>query len=185
MRRILFTFIVTIILFSLPKAVQAEEIAGRSATMAYNTTDAALKQKDLFIKKMAIKRVLEKYDSPLARSVNAFMDSCVQYDLNCYLLPSITGLESTFGKFIYPDSYNGFGWDGGYMKFASWEAGINIVAQGLRQNYIGKGAKSVYQIGFLYSESPTWALRVQYFMNQFVVEEQNLQLLLDQKTVQL
>ncbi len=175
------------IVFFLPLTfpVRAAETAGSSATMAYNIYSHNNNQTKLFVEKMAIKRVLERYDSPLVDSVNAFVDSCVQYDLNCYLLPSISGLESTFGKYTYPGSYNGFGWDGGYMKFASWEVGIKTVAQGLRQNYMDKGAQTIEQIAPIYSESATWAPRVQYFMNQFSAEEQNLRLLFDPKTVQL
>lgn len=171
-------------LLLLAPAVHAENIAGNSATIAYNTVNQN-NTEYYFIKRLAIKRILEKYHSPLLDSTDSFIQACMEHDLDCYLLPSISGLESTFGQFVASNSHNPFGWDGGYMRFDSWDKGINTVAQGLKQNYINKGATTLAQIGRIYSESPTWTPRVQFFMNQFTAEEQNLQLILGEKQVQL
>jgi len=150
----------------------AQLIADSSANISYNNEIGL--HNSLFVKKLAMKRILEKYNSPLKDEVDSFISACQKYDLDCFLLPSISGLESTFGKFILPASHNPFGWGGGYIMFGNWGEGIEAVAKGLRNNYINKGALDIYQIGRIYSESPTWSPRILYFMNEFNKEEQNI-----------
>lgn len=165
-------------------AVSAANIAGQSAVVSYNLTQVP-RQAIYFRKKLAIKKVLEKYHSPIQGSIDDFMASCTTYELDCYLLPSITGLESSFGRFTYPNSNNGFGWGGGYIMFSSWSEAISTVAKSLRQNYIDKGADTVDKIGPIYAESLTWSQRVNSFMNEFRQEEQNLNLYLKPNQVEL
>lgn len=184
MKKIIGTAFFLIILLILSNPVYADKIAGNSAVIAYNT-NLANRGSSIFLKKLAIRRVLEKYDAPLADESDSFINTCQRYDLDCYLLPSIAGLESTFGRFIYPYSYNPFGWARGYMMFKSWAEGIETVGRGLRKNYLDKGALSVSEIGPIYSESPTWSTRVQYFINEFHREETKLQLYLNQEPVEL
>lgn len=162
----------------------AQKIAGNSAVITYNII-AEEKEKSFFLKKLAIKRVLDKYNAPLSEGTDEFIKTCKKYDLDCYLLPAISGLESTFGRFIYPNSYNPFGWGRGYIIFNSWEEGIDAVGNGLRNGYLNRGALSLSEIGPIYSESPTWAIRVQYFINEFQMEEAKLQLYLNENTVEL
>jgi hypothetical protein len=165
----------------------AENIAGNSAFLA---TDSLMAKRGLDRSqnermKIAIDNVLKKYQSPMITESDAFITACQKYQLNCYLLPSIAGLESTFGRFIYPDSFNAFGWGRGYMKFNNWEDAIDTVAKGLKKDYVGRGAESINEIGPIYSESPTWAIRVSWFMSQFEKEEQKLSLLSTDFPVQL
>ena len=155
-----------------PTNIMAQLIADSSANISYNNEIGL--HNSLFVKKLAMKRILEKYNSPLKDEVDSFISACQKYDLDCFLLPSISGLESTFGKFILPASHNPFGWGGGYIMFGNWGEGIEAVAKGLRNNYINKGALDIYQIGRIYSESPTWSPRILYFMNEFNKEEQNI-----------
>lgn len=167
--------------------VKAEVIAGASAPLSYrsyiNDRDIELqKEKRL---EMVIESVLNRYNSPLAGEGESFVKACIKYKIDCYLLPSIAGLESTFGKFIWPNSFNPFGWGRGYMMFDTWSEGIETVAKGLNKGYLSKGAKSVEQIGPIYSESPTWAVRVNFFIKQFEKEEQKLTLLSNEFAVQL
>ncbi|KKQ01415.1 MAG: hypothetical protein US11_C0009G0027 [Candidatus Roizmanbacteria bacterium GW2011_GWA2_36_23] len=89
----------------------AQLIADSSANISYNNEIGL--HNSLFVKKLAMKRILEKYNSPLKDEVDSFISACQKYDLDCFLLPSISGLESTFGKFILPASHNPFGWGGG------------------------------------------------------------------------
>jgi len=183
---------IILILFSLlfflsASSVKAEIIAGESAPLSYlsfigENEIQQLKEKNIQI---AIESVLKRYDSPMAEEGNSFVKACIKYQINCYLLPSIAGLESTFGKFILPNSYNPFGWARGYMMFDNWEDGIKTVAEGLKNNYSKNGANTVDEIGPIYSESPTWAARVNYFINQFEKEEEKMSLLSDQFPVQL
>lgn len=182
-KQILITILITIY-FLLPKTVIANEIAGHSATITYNFEKD--KQLENFnIKKLVIRRVLDKYSSPLLDETDSFINSCINYNLDCYLLPSITGLESSFGRYTYPNSYNPFGWGGGYIMFNSWNIAIDTVARGLRENYFNKGAETVDKIAPIYAESPTWAVRVKYFISQFEEEEEKISLLLSKKEVEL
>jgi len=167
-----------IVFTALPVTARATEIAGQSATLNYNIlAKKERRDSDVYLqKKITVKKVLEQYGSPLAEDVDGFMNACQKYELNCYLLPAIAGLESTFGKFIMPESYNPFGWGGGYIYFENWNEGIDTVAKGLRENYIDRGAESLAQIGRIYSESPTWTQRVQMIMDRFESAETDNQL---------
>lgn len=108
--------------------------------------------------------------------VDTFMKVCQEKDLNCYFLPAITGLESGFGAYILPFSYNPFGWDGGYAMFSNWKHGIETVATGIQERYIGAGLLTVEQIGTRYAASPTWAARVRHFIGEFEAEEEKVEL---------
>ncbi|MBI3620035.1 glucosaminidase domain-containing protein [Candidatus Roizmanbacteria bacterium] len=161
------------------KTASAENEAGTSAAISYsNTAKYCAVKVDYTKKKMAVKKVLQKYESPLLPYTDAFIATCSKYGIDCYLLPAIAGLESTFGKFILPDSNNAWGWVGGLKIFPSWEAGIDEVGRGLKYNYIDRGRDTVDTIGPMYSESPTWAVRVNIFMREFQREEDKLDSLL-------
>ena len=130
---------------------------------------------NILVKKVAIYRTLERYNSPLVTEVDAFLNACLSYGINCYLLPSISGVESTFGKFLMPNSHNPFGWGGGYSYFPSWQVSFLTVAKGLRENYIDKGLTSVEMIGPVYAPpSNTWAGKVLMFMRVFAQEESKI-----------
>ncbi len=150
----------------------ADREAGQSARMTATTTvvEQQSNQADmvaLAAKRRAIKAVLEQYNSPMTESVDAFMNACVKYNIDCYLLPAIAGLESSFGVHIWPDSHNAFGWGGGYIMFNTWADGIDAVAAGLRKGYVSDGQITPDMIGRKYSESPTWSVRVNRFIAQF------------------
>ncbi len=186
MRNIVFALIFVVITGFVPGAVRAQEVAGISAHLgkpvASNEANTPL---ELAIKKRAIKNVLTRYGSPMTVSVDAFIKACTTYSLDCYLLPSIAGLESTLGKFVAAGTYNPYGWGRGYIPFKSWDEATLTVAKGLRENYFNKGAQGVYGIAPIYSESPTWAPRVEWFMGQFEAEEAKTKLLLKQNGVEL
>jgi hypothetical protein len=146
-------------------------VAANSASMPTIKT-----QDEYIIKLLVIKKILNKYNSPLVSISDTFIVNCVKYNLDCYLLPAIAGLESTFGHYIYNNSYNPFGWGGGYIIFKDWKEGIEIVARGLKQNYIDKGANDIYKIGKIYAPpSKTWAYKVDFFMKEFYNEELKIQ----------
>jgi len=185
----LFTLFFFLSVFSVP--AKAEIIAGSSAPLTHQSFIAdkdierdieVVKEKQL---KVVIESVLNRYSSPLASESDSFVKACIKYEIDCYLLPSIAGLESTFGKFIYPNSHNPFGWGGGLIMFDKWSDSIDAVAKGLKNNYYDKGANTVDSIAPIYSESPTWAVRVNFFVNQFQKEEEKLSLLSNQFPVQL
>ncbi|MBP9691095.1 glucosaminidase domain-containing protein [Candidatus Woesebacteria bacterium] len=163
-----------IVLLVIPKIVSAESVAGDSATLKPIETIASNSSllSEQNIQRSVIREILSERASPLESEVDAFMDACITHDIDCYLLPSIAGLESSFGKFIYPDSHNPFGWGGGLIMFESWSEGFQKVAFGLKKNYIGRGATTIEEMAPIYAASPTWAVRVRSIHNQFVAREE-------------
>lgn len=179
MEKIILTTLSFFLILLFPTTVFGDKVAGNSAVLLSSNSKESpdvFVELEYFQKKKAIKKLMAKYQSPMADSVDAFISVCQKYELNCYLLPSIAILESTFGKFIWPGSYNPFGWGRGYIMFKSWNESIDAVGKGLRENYINKGASSIEQIGKIYSESPTWSPRIRLIMQQFEKEEEKSQL---------
>jgi len=188
MPKILITFSLLILLFSLLAlpAHAAEKIAGASAALGIekeSTHASSEEQTSYIIKKEAIKKVLERNNSPLASSVDSFIETCKTYRIDCYLLPAIAGLESSFGKYTSQGSYNPFGWGGGFIIFADWDEAIFSVGKGLRNNYMDKGATSIEAIGTVYAASPTWAVRINSFIQQFREEESHIPLFLEENAI--
>lgn len=179
--------IITGLFFFSAGSAMAENQAGDSAQLSLSVKIAKEEQRaqNLKRKELAIKSVLNRYDSPMADDANSFVEACIKYNLDCYLLPSIAGLESTFGRFIWPNSYNPFGWARGYMMFENWSDSIDTVGKGLRKGYLNRGALSTYEIGPIYSESPTWAVRVEWFKREFEKEEKKLSLISTEFPVKL
>lgn len=109
---------------------------------------------------------LANYDSPLQYHAQDFIDAANTYGLDWKLLPSIAGVESTFGKQI-PGGFNAWGW-GVYgtqaIYFNSWRDAIFTIAQGLREGYLNKGLTDPYSINRVYAASPHWGRNVTYFM---------------------
>lgn len=123
----------------------------------------------------ALENVFNKYNSPLAPLSASYVQIADKNGVDWKLLPAIAGLESSFGQFLMPESYNGYGWGGGYIYFDSWEEGIDTITRALKKNYYGRGATTVWEIGPIYAESPTWAVRVNGFMEQIEAEYRKLQ----------
>lgn len=119
-------------------------------------------------------QILESYldanGSPLAPHAKTFVQQADKYNLDWRLLVSIAGLESTYGKHIPANSYNGWGWgynNGTVKHFSSWDEAIEEISRGLREGYLKEVEGSdPYTIGPTYAASPTWAVRVTYFMNR-------------------
>lgn len=189
MDKTIFSIVLTVLLFTASfgaAPVRAELIAGSSAAVSHleiNSTTTISLQK-IALKRKAMTEVLKRYDAPLLTEVDSFLEACSTYNLDCYLLPSISGVESTFGRFMLPGTYNPFGWGRGILAFSSFNQTIMTVGKGLRENYIDKGADTVDKIGRIYCEGDTWSGKVKFFMNKFE-EEEKKQLFFIQDTVQL
>lgn len=127
---------------------------------------AQIEVKSLDSEARVLSNYLAKYNSPLQYHAQDFIDAANQYDLDWKLLPSIAGVESTFGKQI-PGGYNAWGW-GVYgnqaIYFQSWREGIFEVARGLRENYLNRGLEDPYAINRVYAASPRWGSKVSFFM---------------------
>ena len=119
----------------------------------------------------ALQNIFKKYNSPLVDYAPLYVKYADKYSVDWKLLPSISGLESSFGQFLMPGSYNGYGWGGGYIYFKDWEDGIDTINKTIRTNYMNKwGATDVWSIGPIYAESKTWSVRVNGFMNEIEAE---------------
>ncbi|RJQ25376.1 hypothetical protein C4577_05720 [Candidatus Parcubacteria bacterium] len=145
------------------KTYAAENHSGSSAQLiAYG--DSISNMQDPRV--LALKNVFNKYNSPLTPYADLYIKHADKNGVDWKLLPAISGLESSFGRYYMPGSHNVYGWGGGYIYFQSWEEGIKNINKALKRNYIDKGADNVYSIGPIYAESPTWAVRVNRFMEE-------------------
>lgn len=174
MKQILFAFIIGfMIFFSLPKQAKADIHAGSSAQMERSITFSHSQfTQDEHFKKVAIERVLTKNNSPLIDEAETFIIVARALKLDPFLLPSITGVESTFAQHMIDGTYNPFGFGKGTITFDNWSDGIAKVGYALRFRYINKGASTLDQIGYRYAGgSTTWAPKVQNLMRKFEAEE--------------
>ena len=161
--------------FTSPCVFAQEKASGSSATLI-----SIRAQKDPLAtehKMRVLEAFLEKYDSPLAPSAKSFVNSAETHDLDFRLVAAISGVESTFGKQCPTNSYNCWGWGiygDNMIYFKSYNEAIETISKGIRERYINQWkAETVYDIGRYYAASPTWAIRVDYFMNQIAAFEVN------------
>lgn len=156
---------ILIIFMATSEASAQSRSAGASAQLALATVHKVQDERVV-----ALTKYLENYESPLAPYASDFVESADRHNLDWRLVAAISGLESGFGKHIPYNSYNGWGW-GVYgdnvIRFASWSEGIETISKGLRQRYLKDRVESdPYFIGPTYASSPTWAQRVDYFMQR-------------------
>ncbi len=157
-----------------PNTYAAQNASGSSAQL--QTTPLTIGQDN---RAKFLRGFLEKYSSPLTLYADTFIKNANDYRLDWRLVAAISGVESTFGKHIPYNSYNGWGWGvygNNVIYFSSWEEGIETVSEGLRINYMNKWkATNVYEIGRIYAADPTWARKVDYFMQKITeFQYQNL-----------
>lgn len=122
-----------------------------------------------------LKDYLAKYNSPLQNNAQDFIDAADTYDVDWKLVPAISGVESTFGKFT-PGGFNGWGW-GVYgdnrIYFKSWREAIFTITKGLKDGYIDKGLTDPYSMNRKYAASPHWGTKVSHFMNDIEKFQKN------------
>lgn len=112
-----------------------------------------------------LRNYLRYNNSPLEDYSSDFVRLADKYNIDWRLVPAITGVESTFGKFIPQGSYNAYGWANGNYYFTSWPESIEIVTKTLRENYFNRGADTVEEIAPIYAPpSQTWASKVRFFI---------------------
>lgn len=167
MKKFITLLALTLVFFATP----AELI---SVTKSLDTDISKVKSSDKRVK--ALENVFEKYNSPLKPYAAFYVEAADKYGIDWKLLPSIAGLESSFGKRQMPGSHNSYGWGGGYIYFDSYEHGIETISESLKRRYYDRGADTVYKIAPIYAESPTWAPRVTSFMDKFESELTYLEL---------
>ena len=154
---------IAVMVMTFPQEAQAKT----AATSAALSPVAIQKAEDN--RAQILQDYLESRNSPLAPYATTFIIEADKNDLDWKLVAAISGLESSFGLHIPSNSYNGWGYGvygNNVRRFGSWNEGIAVVSKALREDYITKwGAKTIPEIGRIYAASPTWAQRVQYFMD--------------------
>jgi len=121
-----------------------------------------------------LRAYLASYDSPLAVSADTFVAEADKHNLDWKLVAAIAGTESTFGKHIPRGSYNAWGWGiptgaQSGLGFTDWEQGIATVSEGLAKNYFGRGAKTLYDVGWIYAANGiSWGNHTRFFIEQIV-----------------
>lgn len=114
---------------------------------------------------------LGSHDSPMIDSSSHFIQEADRLHLDWKLVAAIAGVESTFGKHIPTSSFNAWGWGvftgtQSGVNFKDWNEGITQVSEGLRYNYIDRGAETIEQMGRIYAASPAWAWKVRFFLEK-------------------
>lgn len=154
---------VTALILSTAAVCRAQEQADASASV--KTVDGLNSGFDYRVENL--RNFLTKFNSPLIPYAKEFVDTADTYGLDYRLVPSITGVESTFGKQIPAKSFNAYGWANGNYTFKSWPDSIEIVSGTLRTKYIDKGAPTIAKIAKKYAPpSTTWATKVTYFVGK-------------------
>lgn len=164
--------LISAILFS--NKTYAQEVQTSSAKLSLDVQNSS--SNDVRVK--ALKKVFENYNSPLVNEAENYVRLADKNGVDWKLLPSIAGLESSFGKRLMPNSHNAYGWGGGHIYFDSWEDGIDTITKSLSERYYARGADTVWTIGPIYAESPTWSVRVNSFMQK--IESEYVSLLRDE-----
>ncbi len=119
------------------------------------------------IRQLVLKKYLESHNSPLAPYSACFISNADKYNLDWRLVPAISGVESTFGKRMIPNTYNAYGWGGGTIYFESWNDSIEVVSKTLREKYYDNGTPNIAKIARRYAPpSNTWGRNVKWFMKE-------------------
>jgi hypothetical protein len=118
-----------------------------------------------------IKDYLRRYRSPLLPYADFLINTAINYGLDPRLLVAIAQQESNLCKKAPEGSFNCWGWgihSRGTLTFSSYPEGIEAVAKGLAQNYLGKGLTTPQEIMSVYTplSAGSWAKGVQQFLDE-------------------
>lgn len=122
---------------------------------------------------LILKKFLESYNSPLASQAQTLIDAADKFGLDWRLLPAIAGQESTFCRTVPENSHNCWGWaihERYTKKFETWEGAIEVVARGLKEDYIDEGLVTPEEIMIRYcprsitERDGSWAKAINYFI---------------------
>lgn len=117
---------------------------------------------------LKLSHYLKTRNSILAPHAQTFVDEADKNGFDYRLIPAISGVESTFGRFHLQGSHNYYGWGGGRIYFESNDDGIAKISKGLKKGYMDKGAKTVLAISYIYCPPNhfKWYNGVTQFMNE-------------------
>ncbi|OGE30506.1 hypothetical protein A2631_00280 [Candidatus Daviesbacteria bacterium RIFCSPHIGHO2_01_FULL_44_29] len=157
----------------IPFLFNTTKVVAEAHRIQQPTQEMRVEVKEIDQRALILRDYFAKFNSPLQAHAMDFIDAADTYQLDWKLIPAITGVESTFGKFVPggtdPNftSHNGWGW-GVYgtqaIYFKSWREGIFTVAEGLKKNYIDKGLTTPFTINPKYAASKAWGGHVEFFL---------------------
>ncbi|MBN1162636.1 glucosaminidase domain-containing protein [Patescibacteria group bacterium] len=139
----------------------------------------------LFSDKIAVSEVnrvevlenfFDNYNSPLRDHADTFVEVADKYGMDYTILPAISCMESTCGKYMIPGSYNPFGWGihgNSSIAFNSFDEAIETVGKGMSDIYLSKGLDTPDKIAPVYTppNSNGWLKGVNFFIEQIDKEE--------------
>lgn len=122
-------------------------------------------------RKQALTEFFELYNSPLIENVDTFIEIADKYEIDYRLIPAISCMESTCGKFLIEGSYNPFGWGiygNNAIYFKNYDEAIKTVGEGLNKGYFAKGLNTVDKIAPVYTppNSHNWKNGVNFFIKR-------------------
>lgn len=118
-----------------------------------------------------LKAFLRKYNSDLYNHAEKIIEVSDKYQFDYRLLPAIAMQESNLCRVIPDNSYNCWGW-GIYgttvTRFDSYDDAIEIVAKGIKKNYIDQGLVTASAIMKKYTppSQGSWQHGVNLFMKE-------------------
>lgn len=115
-----------------------------------------------------LEEFLRGYDSPLASEAASFVAVADENELDWRFLPAIAGVESTFGHRVAQNTFNPFGWGGGWVKFNSWSEAIETVGRELseRGKRAGISTPEEWAPSYCPPNAKNWSRGVRYFMGE-------------------
>lgn len=122
-------------------------------------------------RKQTLTEFFELYNSPLKDNVDTFIEVADKYEIDYRLIPAISCMESTCGKFLIEGSYNPFGWGiygNNAIYFKNYDEAIKTVGEGLNKGYFAKGLNTVDKIAPVYTppNSYNWKNGVNFFIKR-------------------
>lgn len=118
-----------------------------------------------------LEKFFEQYNSPLKENADTFVEVADKYDIDYRILPAISCMESTCGRFLIEGSHNPFGWGvygNQHIAFESYDEAIETVGRGLNKNYFAKGYDTLAEIAPIYTppNSYNWYNGTSFFKNE-------------------
>lgn len=118
-----------------------------------------------------VRQYLEYWGSLLEPYSGLIVETADRYELDYRLTTAIAQQESNLCKIIPPESFNCWGWgihSQGTLGFDSFQQGIETVSQGLREEYLNKGYRTIEEIMSKYTplSNGSWAEGVNKFMSE-------------------
>ncbi len=131
--------------------VLLSEEAGKSAIFAFGGSSYSNPKSEIDFRYFRLFSYLKENNSPLADYSWYFIDQADYWGIDWRLLPAIAGLESNFGKRMLPNTFNAYGWGGGYIAFDNWYDSIAQVTKNLKFKYYDKGLDTPFEIAPVYA----------------------------------